>query len=194
MFESFDSLRILSKQIVGLMDELSIDSAHVYGCSSGGATVLGMVADYPTRVLSGIVHEVPLAQIEQVEALTKLSDPEIVSTCREMWSTFLCEDKAAWEALGSEYHARLDKNYVTWVRQYVSKRGKISFTEKELKQRPIIWTIGALSPAGLFFENVKAAVKADIPISLLPCKHYPQVSIPEKLAEHIKESALRVEK
>jgi pimeloyl-ACP methyl ester carboxylesterase len=47
IWENFTSLRILSKQIVRLMDELSIDSAHFYGSSSDGAAVLGLIADHP---------------------------------------------------------------------------------------------------------------------------------------------------
>lgn len=174
------------------MDKLSIESAHVYGCSSGGAAVLGLVADHPTRVLSAIVHEVPMGNFEQVEALCQLEDSAIVETCREIFSTVMCEDKAAWEALGPEYHARLDKNYVTWIRKYVGRIEKSSLTEKELRQRPIAWTVGSLNPMGFFFENVLTAVRADVPISLLPCKHFPQVTIPEKLADHIRESAMRM--
>lgn len=192
MWENFKSLRLLSKQIVGLMDELSIESAHFYGCSSGGAAVLGLVADHPTRVTSGIVHEVPVGEYKDVKALLKLDDDGIRDACRGLFRTVMCEDQAAWEALGPDYHARVDKNYVTWVKRYVGGLESPSWSEKELQRKPVRWTIGALNPAGMFFDNVPIAVKAGIPIDLLSCKHFPQVTIPENLAEHIKESALRM--
>ena len=192
IWENFTSLRGLSRQIVGLMDVLSIEAAHVYGCSSGGIAVLGLVAEYPTRVLGAVVHEVPMGDIRDVDALGGLDDDAIRATCRTVFSTVMNEDKEAWEALGPEYHARLDKNYVTWVRRYVAGTEKFTVREEELRRRPITWTIGGLNPARMFFENVPTAVKADIPISLLPCKHFPQVSIPDILAEHIKISALKM--
>jgi hypothetical protein len=173
------------------MDELSIDSAHFYGCSSDGAAVLGLIADHPKRVLSSTVHEAPLGEFKEVETLAKLDDNAIRDACRGIFRTVVCEDKEAWEALGPKYHARLDKNYVTWVKRYAAGLEKISLSEKELRQRPVTWTIGALNPAGMFFDNVPTAVKAGIPISLLTSKHFPQVTIPEKLAEHIRESAMR---
>jgi hypothetical protein len=48
------------------------------------------------------------------------------------------------------------------------------------------WTIGGLNPAAMFLDNVVLAVKSDCPIGLLMCKHFPQVSAPGMLAEHIR--------
>jgi hypothetical protein len=42
----------------------------------------------------------------------------------------------------------------------------------------------------MFFENVVLAVKSGCPISLLNCKHFPQVSAPGMLAEHIRVSTV----
>jgi hypothetical protein len=42
-----------------------------------------------------------------------------------------------------------------------------------------------------FFTNVQLAASLGIPLGLLPCKHFPQVSIPDFLADHIGASALR---
>lgn len=41
-------------------------------------------------------------------------------------------------------------------------------------------------PMGFFFSNVVLATKCSIEVQLLDCKHFPQVSMPEKLAEWIK--------
>ncbi|KAF7183974.1 hypothetical protein CNMCM7691_004464 [Aspergillus felis] len=181
--------QLLAGQIIGLMDELSIPVATFYGCSSGGAAVLALVANHPARVRSGIVHEVPFTVPPHMAAFTSLSDAEIVDACRNIFSTGMNEDQAAFRQLGSEYHARLDRNYITWVRNYFRVWPNLS--EEGLTKRPIIWTIGALTPAGAFFENVKIACRCGIDIGLLPCMHFPQVSIPEKLALHIQEAAMK---
>jgi hypothetical protein len=49
----------------------------------------------------------------------------------------------------------------------------------------VTWTIGGLTPAEVFFDNVETAYPAGILLGLLRCNHFPQVSIPEVLAAHI---------
>jgi hypothetical protein len=44
---------------------------------------------------------------------------------------------------------------------------------KDLAGKPITWTIGELSPAAAFMDNVVLAVESGIPISALMCKHFP---------------------
>jgi pimeloyl-ACP methyl ester carboxylesterase len=177
----------LASQVISLLDELSIDIATFYGCSSGGLVILTLASVYPERVRSAIVHEVPLTK--SLGALARLDDEAIVDTCRHIFVEIV-GDKDAWAALGPDYHARLDKNFVTWVRTYVD-RVERSFTKKELTVSPIDWTIGALSPAGLFFDNVVAACHAGIPVGLLNSRHFPQVTIPDILAEHILTAATK---
>jgi hypothetical protein len=67
-----------------------------------------------------MVHEVPLNHSPQLEKLSALPDDEIVSICWNVFSNMFNEDTAAWEALGPEFHSRLEKNYVTWIRKYVA--------------------------------------------------------------------------
>jgi len=99
------------------------------------------------------------------------------------------EDPAAWESLGDQYHARLAKNYVTWVRRYVATGLPPLHRSEDLAGKPITWTIGGLTPAMTFLDNVVLAVEAGLSISPLMCKHFPQVSAPEMLAQHIRTSA-----
>ncbi|KIV85055.1 hypothetical protein PV11_00791 [Exophiala sideris] len=173
----------IANQVIGLMDELAIDTTIVYGCSSGGLVALSLAASYPERIQSAVVHEVPLSA--KLRMFTGKTDDEIVDTCRQLFADVMVEDREAWLALGTEYHGRLDRNYLTWVHRYVN-RVERSFTGDELTRRPIHWTVGELSPMGLYFENVVAACGAGIPIGLLPCRHFPQVTIPDTLAEHIR--------
>jgi hypothetical protein len=55
--------------------------------------------------------------------------------------------------------------------------------------RPQDWTIGGFTPAMTFVSNLQRAASVGIPLGLLPCKHFPQVSIPDLLADHIRRSA-----
>ena len=176
----------LAAQIVGLLDELSIDKATFWGCSSGGLAALTLAAEYPDRVRNVVVHEVPLAPPDSsMPPLQKMDDEAVVATCQHMFSTAFCEDAEKWKAHGPAYHDRLKKNYVTWARTYYGLAER-SFSKEELTRRPVRWTIGALTPAGRFYQNVVDGYAAGIPVGLLPSMHVPQITVPEALAEHIK--------
>jgi pimeloyl-ACP methyl ester carboxylesterase len=186
-------------QIASLVRSLDIGRATFYGCSSGGVMVLGLIATQPDLVISGIVHEVAIdadyrfgTSRSLLAGLAALSDAEIIDRCRMIYRDLMNEDAAAWNALGPDYHARLARNYVTWVRHYVDYRGPLpAWGPADLTQRPIAWTIGGLTPAMTFFSNVQLTAGLGIDLGLLPCKHFPQVSIPEVLADHISRNAAR---
>lgn len=176
----------IASQVIGLMDELAIDTTTVYGCSSGGLIALSLAAFHPERIQSAVVHEVPLRA--KLNMFADKTDDQIVDTCRHLFADVMVEDRGPWLTLGTEYHGRLDRNYLTWVHRYVG-RVERSFSKDELRRRPIHWTVGELSPMGFYFENVVVACGAGIPIGLLPCRHFPQVTIPDTLAEHIRTAA-----
>ena len=75
-----------------------------------------------------------------------------------------------------------------WRRRYVAGELPRPHSPEDLAGKPVTWTIGGLNPAGMFFDNVVLAVKSGCPISLLNCKHFPQVSAAGMLAEHIRVS------
>ena len=176
-------------EVAALVRSLGLGPATFYGCSSGGQVALSLAADHASLVRNAIVHEVPLPPGTRSD-LAKLSDAAIVRTCKDLFRNDLNENAAAWEALGEAFHKRLERNYVTWVRRYVGgNRILRSFTVEELRRRPVTWTIGGLTPAARFFSNVVAAQAAGIEIGLLMCRHFPQVSIAETLADHIRKAA-----
>jgi hypothetical protein len=125
-----------------------------------------------------------------LSGLAAQDDPAVIEMCRGLFAHGMNDDPAAWEALGTEFHERLTQNYVTWVRRYVAPGVLLRFSPAELTGAPVIWTIGGLNPAATFMDNVVLAVQAGIDIGLLMCKHFPQVSAPEMLAQHIAVSAL----
>jgi pimeloyl-ACP methyl ester carboxylesterase len=183
--------QMLATQIHGLLDELKIEVATIYGCSSSALAAIFLMIDHPDKVQSIIIHEAPLRLLPFITALQNMGDAELVKTCQDTFVNYFNEDMAAWEALGPEFHARLAKNYITWIRGYTRLFDDLSWSNEELKRRPVTWTIGGKMPAASFYDNVVVATKAGIEIGLLDSKHFPQVSIPEALAEHIKNATLK---
>jgi pimeloyl-ACP methyl ester carboxylesterase len=186
------SMGCAAREVAGLVQALELAPATFYGCSSGGHVALTLVAEHPDLVRNAAVHEVPLSVTGAIGRLTTLDDDEIVRACQDLFRNQMNESAEAWDALGEAYHKRLERNYVTWVRRYVGQHRIFRpFAPEELRRRPVTWTIGGLSPAFMFFDNVVTAQAIGIPIALLMCKHFPQVSIPDKLADHISKVAQR---
>ena len=123
---------------------------------------LTLAAEYSERVEGVVVHEVPLLTAEGLESgfpggdlasLKRLGDAEVVEACRELFLRQMCEDESKWEGLPGDlagYHKRQEKNYVTWVRHYVGNIER-RFENQDLTRRPITWTVGGLTPAGMFW-------------------------------------------
>jgi pimeloyl-ACP methyl ester carboxylesterase len=182
------SMSQAASEVAALVRSLGLSPATFYGCSSGGQIALCLAAEHASLVRNVVVHEVPLLPTgPMILALAALPDTAIPQTCRDLFRNQMNENPEAWDALGDAYHRRLERNYVTWVRRYVEPPTCLRrFTAEELRGRPVTWTIGGLTPAVAFFDNVLLAVSAGLPISLLMCRHFPQVSIPDALADHIR--------
>lgn len=196
-FERY-SMAQAASEVAALVQSLELGPATFYGCSSGGQVALRLAVQAPGLVRRAIVHEVaPAAPFPQppsgaapVPALSPgSSDEDIVLACKYRFRNVMNEDGEAWDALGEAYHRRLERNYVTWVRRYFGMPDLRMPTPEELQRRSITWTIGGLTEAAKFFNNVLAAHAAGIAVGLLMCKHFPQVSIPEALADHISKAA-----
>ena len=191
-FADYSLSRAVS-EVAGLVRSLGLGPATFYGCSSGGVIALCLTADHSDLVRNVVVHEVPLSPAsEELSRLTTLADAEIIRVCKDLFRNQMNENAEAWDALGEAFHRRLERNYITWVRRYVHQdRYLRTFAPEELRRRPVTWTIGGLTPAEEFFDNVVIAHAAGIPLGLLRCRHFPQVSIPDVLAAHIGNVARR---
>lgn len=174
----------LADQVAALVDSMGLGSVTFYGCSSGGQAALSLVANHPKSVRNAIVHEIPIVAGPWFAPMQAMDDAGIVAACKSLFRNEMNENAKAWDDLGTDYHRRLEKNYVTWVRHYLDIVRR--YSPEELKRRPITWTVGGLTPAVAFFDNFRVAYAANIEIELLMCKHFPQVSIPGQLAEHIR--------
>lgn len=185
----------LSGQIAVLVESLGIPKATFFGSSSGGCAVLNLLLDHPEIVRNAIVHEAAIADpgapsiMTLMEDLPLLTDDEIVASCEPIFSTLFVEDGAAWASLGKAFHGRVAKNYVTWIRQYWSAGAARRYDPRDLKGRPLAWTIGGLTPAMGFLSNVRLALAAGNPLDVLMCKHFPHVTVPGPLADHIRQMA-----
>ncbi len=189
-FEHYSMTRAAA-EIAALVRALDFGPATFYGCSSGGHLALCLAADHRELVRNVVIHEVAgLAGSGAASSLTQLDDDAVVATCIDRFRNQLNESPQAWDALGSAYHQRLKRNYVTWVRRYVAPGRFRTFTPADVRVRPVTWTIGGLSlNAERFANNIALANAADIAVGSLPCRHFPQVSIPDQLASHIAATA-----
>ncbi|WP_202931600.1 alpha/beta fold hydrolase [Mycobacterium neumannii] len=185
------SVPALADQIAELVASLSLPAATYFGCSSGGVAVLDLIIRHGELVRRAVVHEVAMSSaLALLNGLVDLDDSAVIAVCRDLFANLMNDDAAAWEALGADFHKRLEPNYVTWVRRYVAAGIVREPSPDELVGKPITWTIGGLSPAATFLDNVVLAVRAGISITTLMCKHFPQVSTPDVLAEHIRAAAV----
>jgi pimeloyl-ACP methyl ester carboxylesterase len=184
---------MLAGQIAALVSSLHLAPAAFYGCSSAGLAVLTLVAQYPTLVRNALVHEaalgkdsVPPEASAALFALNDLGDAEIVEQCKKLFRA-VNSNVEAWGGVGEQYHQRLEKNYVTWVRHYLWEGlADHAYTAEDLARRPISWSVGGLTEGWIVSANLRVASRGKIDVQVLPCKHFPQIEIPELLTTRIR--------
>ena len=200
--------QLLAKQIVGLLDKLNIPRATFFGCSSGGCATIALCALYPARVKCGIIHEVPFDCPDVLAEMRSLSDSEVAESCSRLLGLGFIEQDAndgvqKWGAMGTDYHTRLAKNFVTWVRGYVTilepPAREIASVPANLQKRPIFWTVGSLNPGaelgeGAWKSNFELSRAANLKVDVerLRCLHFPSVTVPEELVGWIGECVEKV--
>ncbi|KAI3343462.1 zearalenone hydrolase [Ustulina deusta] len=177
----------LASYVISIIDKLGIGIATFWGSSSGGATVLALVAGYPERVRNGLAHEVPTYAIEDLNNLSKLEGDDAISQALvESVPAGMCGNLEAWADLGDECHARMWKNYPVWARGYPQTIPQSSPTDaSNLSKRPLSWTVGGSTETFRFFDNIVTAAKAGVDIGYLPGKHFPYLSDHEAFAKHV---------
>ncbi|KEF52550.1 uncharacterized protein A1O9_11392 [Exophiala aquamarina CBS 119918] len=179
----------LASYVISICDELAIDKATFWGCSSGGCTVLALVADYPTRVRNALAHEVPTYLMEDLKPLLEMDDEAVSAAMSSNVVVGSVGDiEGSWQELGEEAHARLWKNYPRWARGYPGYIPQSTPVSKEdLIKAPLDWTVGASTPTARFLDNIVTATKHNIPFQTLPGMHFPYVTHPEVFAEYVVE-------
>lgn len=182
----------LAGQTIDLLDALGItEPVAFWGSSSGGATVLALAALYPDRVRNGLPHEVPTKVEDPVGSLGKGTDEEIVAAVGSFPIAVGMVSTEAWEGLGEESHQRMNKNFVRWGRGYphiLPLSAAEIIRDKDLKQRPLDWSVGFATQTGFFADNIVTATKMDIPFKTIPGSHFPYVSAPEAFSAYVAET------
>jgi len=125
--------------------------------------------------------------------MNSLDDAGVVQACKEWFRNRMNSNPQARDALGVDYHRRLERNYITWVRHYFKPGSAAdrSYNAEELTRRPIAWSIGGFSEVWFFIGNFRVAQRANIEVEILKCRRFPQVEIPDVLANHIREHTRR---
>jgi pimeloyl-ACP methyl ester carboxylesterase len=192
--------KMLGDQITALTASLGFVPATFYGCSSGGQAALSLVADHSDAVRNVIVHEAALMSDRDTcwpgemagafAALGGLGDAALSGACADMFRNRLNRSPQAWNELGPEYHERLQKNYITWVRHYHTIADR-SYSAEELLRKPITWSVGGYREIWAMTGNFRTAHRANIEIVYLRSRHFPQVCVPDELAQHIRENTKR---
>jgi pimeloyl-ACP methyl ester carboxylesterase len=185
----------LASDVAGLLKALDLAPASVYGCSSGGQCALSMGLDYPEVCRNLMIHEAALlndAPPGAQEKFRKGIDMAVKMTGSKNifggagWVSMV-GDSQAWAALGSEYHERINKNGEVWVDYMLDYIGQRTYSARELSKMPqMVFSVGFTSAAWLAFANLQVAGRANAEVVWLPCLHYPQVTIPDLLAQHIR--------
>ena len=176
----------LASYVISIMDELKIDIATVWGCSSGGSTVLALVADYSERLRNALAHEVPTYEMPDLMALFDLPDETISQVLTENVPKQFVGNPQAWQAMGADVHERLWKTYPRWARGYIRTLGcSFPVDQEKLRGKPLAWSVGAATPTAAFFDIIVTATKLSIPITTLPGMHFPYVSDPEPFAAYV---------
>jgi pimeloyl-ACP methyl ester carboxylesterase len=176
----------LANQVIGLLDHLHIDNATFWGSSSGGATVLALASLHPSRTRSALPHEVPTGPQPFFQTLIPLDDETISQTVSDAFTKQFPADIETWNALGTDFHARLWKNYPRWVRGYgATLTPSISLAREALTKRRMDWSVGAATPTAMFVDNVIEATRCGISVRTLPGTHFPYIFDPEAFAEYV---------
>ncbi|KAI1312196.1 zearalenone hydrolase [Xylaria venustula] len=186
--ETFENVTAqkLASYVISIIDKLEIGVATFWGSSSGGATVLALVAGYPQRVRNALPHEVPTYAIGNLNSISQLDGDDAMAQALSELVPAMCGNSQAWEGLGDESLARIRKNYPVWARGYPRTIPQSSPTNtSDLLKRPIFWTVGAATETSFFFDNIVTAAKAGVDIGCLAGKHFPYVSDHEAFAKHV---------
>ncbi|ORY72098.1 zearalenone hydrolase [Pseudomassariella vexata] len=176
----------LAGQVFSLLDNLHIDIATFWGCSSGGAVVLALADNYPERVRNGMPHEVPTYAFKALLDLLEEDNMTISSKMKDFVPSGLVGNVSARDALGPDCHARLWKNYRRFIREYVSTFSRSSPIRLEgLRKRPLDWSVGAKTPTAAFLDNIVVATRAGVGVTALSGMHYPYVTDFEEFARYV---------
>ena len=192
--------QMLASDVAGLIKARNLGPATIYGCSSGGQCALTIGLNYPEVARNLMVHEASLmldsplpeqivaAFLGMVKTVTKLTGSKNVASSL-IWK-ILAGDEKSWSLLGADYHERINKNGDVWIDLMMGPSENMTYTAEQLQRMPpLVFSVGVLGQTWLALANMAVAQRAKAEVVHLLAAHYPQVTNPVQLAQHIRKYA-----
>jgi pimeloyl-ACP methyl ester carboxylesterase len=183
--------KMLASDVAGIIKELKLGQASIYGCSSGGQAVLAVGKYYPEVARNLLIHEAALqgdSPIPKTGFEWGKNINEFIPYCNGFAPselTMVCSyDK--WHAMGGEFLERVRINRIFWQKYYLGTVDLDTYSSQDLAKMPNLdFSVGAWTTAWMVYANIETAKRANKEVTWLPCSHYPQVICPEVLANYI---------
>ena len=200
------SSALLGDQVAALVKSLGIERATFFGSSSGGTTILSLVADHPRLVEHAIIHEPAVsADIPFFNFLFPrliglkayfgggFAEEERADLYGEGESLMIA-DRALYRTLGEDHLERRIRNKEIWFDRYAWPDIPCcnrEFTTEELQRAPLTVTLGERSSDWFGSGVKKLAERAGTQAVIVPGKHFAYVTNPERMAEVVYTAAER---
>jgi pimeloyl-ACP methyl ester carboxylesterase len=195
----------LADDVAALVKVLNLVPASFYGCSSGGQALLCLGLYHREIVRNLIIHE-PAVTFHAPLSGPSLPGGGVVPTFMRMAASELVKkvgsyqtaisillrafsgNEQIWDAQDPELLNRVYKNGEAWMTKYVDHVERFYSDEEltKISKVPLIFSNGLFSPAWLTEATRRVAEKCGVEPVWMPCGHYPQVTIPDVLVEHIR--------
>jgi pimeloyl-ACP methyl ester carboxylesterase len=189
--------KMLAGDVAGIIKELKLGPASIYGCSSGGQAVLAVGKYYPEVARNLLVHEaalqadtpIPNTGFEYFKNILAYEPYCNGFTPSEL--TMVCSYEK-WRAMGEEFLERVGKNRVFWGQYYLGTVDLDTYSAEDLSKMPNLdFSVGTWTPSWLVYANIETAERGNKSVTWLPCAHYPQVVCPKELADYIRKRCKR---
>lgn len=186
--------------MAALVRSLGTERATFFGSSSGGTTILSVIADHPELVRHAVIHE-PAVMADT--PLFRFIFPKMIAVRaffgggfeEDEWNSMMGEgesmmilDKAVYRTLGEDHMRRRAKNKKVWYNRYADPDIPCcsrAFAADELQRAPLTITLGE-STLDVFASGIRnLAERAGTEGLLVPAKHFAYVTIPEQMAKSV---------
>lgn len=188
---------LLADDIAAIIRYMDMGKASLFGCSSGGQGVLMAGVKYPELVRNVMPHEAALMMdvqlpgtgFEFIQTFNDVYGPHLEGKNLNPFFASLYVSVYPPKDFDNETNARIDQNLPYWGQYYLGCQDTHSYTKEELGKIPACdFTVGSWTPAWHPYANMETAKRGGFSYTWLPCAHYPVLTCPEILAEHMKKT------
>ena len=187
--------KMLASDVAGIIKALDMAPASIYGCSSGGQTVLAIGKYYPEVAKNLIAHEAALMNDTPIPGTGFEFFDTLLGTFGPMCDGFSPRDVSFicnwdnWKAFGEDFLKRVEVNTEYWAQYYLGTCDMDSYSKEDLEAMPNLeFSVGAWTPYWMAYANMTTAERGGKPCTLLPCGHYPQAVCLEEFVDFIRKT------